>query len=148
MGGWGMVLIHRPSCVALERAGGAPETTNNRMEMLGAIEALQALDREGVEIEIRTDSRYLIDCCTKWMAGWKQANWVRKHGALKNVDLLKRLDTLLERHRVGWAWVRGHSGDPGNERADALANLAMDRVSIGEMSAYQQRVEWGQAIPA
>lgn len=142
-----MVLIHPPSRKALERAGGEADTTNNRMEMLGAIEALQAVDRGGIEILICTDSRYLIDCCTKWMQAWKSAGWVRKSGALKNVDLLQQLDELLPRHTVRWQWVRGHSGDPGNERADALANLAMDQIAHGRTPGYERRVEWKRRLP-
>lgn len=147
IGGWGVVLIHPPSGVALERAGGAHDTTNNRMEMMGAIEALRALKRDRVSILICSDSRYLIDCCSKWMPGWKRRGWTRRDGALKNVDLLQELDALLTQHDVHWQWVAGHAGVPGNERADALANLAMDRIARGQTSVIEQRADWTHPLP-
>jgi ribonuclease HI len=143
-----MVLIHRASSQALERAGGEAQTTNNRMEMQGAIEALSSIRQDSVEVLICTDSRYLIDCCSKWLAGWKARGWTRRDGELKNVDLLQKLDALLQRHRVAWHWVAGHSGEPGNERADALANLAMDALTRGDAPEFERRTAWADRLPS
>ena len=91
------------------------------MELTAALEALANLRRPNSRVPMCTDSRYVIDCCSKWMPGWKQRGWTRTDGALKNVELLEALDAALALHDVQWQWVAGHSGDPGNERADALA---------------------------
>ncbi|MFW5845956.1 MAG: RNase H family protein, partial [Planctomycetota bacterium] len=91
----------------------------------------EALRKPGSEVLIHSDSKYLIDCCSKWLPGWKRAGWKRRTGPLKNIDLLQRLDQLLDSHQVRWQWVRGHSGNPGNERVDALANQIMDRLQAG-----------------
>lgn len=131
IGGWGFTLIHLPSGTTLEGRGGAKQTTNNRMEMAAAIEALRSLQRPGQAIEIRTDSRYLKDMAEKWMVGWKKKGWKKKGGPIKNLDLVKALDALLAKHTVTWRWVKGHAGEPGNERADALTNLAMDLIAEG-----------------
>lgn len=148
IGGWGLVLIDPRSRVALERAGGAVDTTNNRMEMIAAIEALRAVKRRRATVLVCSDSKYLIDCCSKWMLGWKKRGWSRKDGPLKNVDLLVELDALITQHEVRWQWVPGHSGDPGNERADALANLAMDRIAAGDQPMYEHRLKWTAKLPA
>src|SRR4030095_14723714 len=95
VGGWAFLLIHPTTCRALERAGGEPHTTNNRMEMTAAVEALNAVRKRNTSVLIRSDSRYLIDCCTKWLPGWKARGWKRKEGPLKNLDLLQALDELL-----------------------------------------------------
>jgi ribonuclease HI len=141
------VLVHPPSGTALERAGGEQDSTNNRMEMMAAIEALRRIRRPRATILVCTDSRYLIDCCSKWMQGWKRRGWTRKDGPLKNVDLLQVLDALIEQHDVLWQWVEGHSGVPGNERADMLANLAMDRIARGETEPYERSVKWTAPLP-
>ncbi len=147
IGGWGFVLIHPTTRTALERAGGILEATNNRMELTAALEALSNVRRPNSRVLICTDSRYVIDCCSKWMAGWKERGWVRKDGALKNLELLQALDVALSRHDVRWQWVAGHSGDDGNERADALANLAMDAVSSGREASYEHRTRWAGGLP-
>jgi len=143
-GGWGFLLIHRGSGAALERRGGEAETTNNRMEMTAAIEALESLKRDGQRIEIRSDSKYLVDMARSWLAGWKRKGWRRGpkgKDPVKNLDLVKRLDGLIGRHDVTWTWVRGHSGEPGNEHVDGLTNDAMDRVQRGEDPAAERRYE-------
>lgn len=104
--------------------GWEPETTNNRMELLAVISALEALKRS-CHVAIYTDSRYVIDGMTQWLEGWRQRNW-RK---VKNVDLWQRLVAASEAHLIDWCWVKGHSGDPGNERVDALASQAADTQS-------------------
>ena len=131
-GGWGFLLIDTGSGSALERRAGAPNTTNNRMEMMAAIQTLLALKQPGQAIEIRTDSAYLINLASKWMAGWKRRGWKRKgNEPVKNVDLVQQLDGLLAQHRVTWRKVPGHAGEPGNEWADRLTNEAMDGVQSG-----------------
>ena len=125
-GGWGALLIAREGDnVIKERplSGGEALTTNNRMELLAAISALEALARES-KITIVTDSAYVKDGITKWIHGWKRNGWTKK-GGLKNVDLWQRLDLATARHQVRWEWVKGHAGHPENERADALARAGM-----------------------
>lgn len=139
-GGWGFLLLDQTSGKALARRGGDPATTNNRMEMLAAISALEALDGK-VTVELRTDSRYLRDMATKWMKGWRARGWTRKDGEpVKNRDLVERLDALLG-PKVRWSWVRGHSGEPGNEYVDALTNAAMDAVALGRDPAWERRFD-------
>jgi ribonuclease HI len=140
--------VHPGTQLALERAGGAPDTTNNRMELLAVIEALRAVKRAQSQVLVCSDSRYVIDACSKWIAGWKRRGWTRKDGPLKNVDLLREVDELIPRYTVRWQWVAGHSGDPGNDRADALANIAMDRIAAGEAAVYERRLRWTARLPA
>ncbi len=122
-GGWGAVLIagdHRK-----ELSGGAPDTTNNRMELMAAIAALEALKRPS-RVNLHTDSQYLRGGITGWIHGWKRNGWrTADKKPVKNVDLWQRLDTALARHDVAWHWVRGHAGTELNERADELAREGM-----------------------
>jgi ribonuclease HI len=125
-GGWGALLIARDGeAVVKERelCGGEAETTNNRMELLAAINALETLDR-GTKLTVVTDSSYVKDGITKWIHGWKRNGW-KKKGGLKNVDLWQRLDAAAARHDVTWEWVKGHAGHPENEKADELARAGM-----------------------
>jgi ribonuclease HI len=125
-GGWGAILIAREGATILrerELSGGEPLTTNNRMELMAAIAALEALDRPSA-ITVVTDSAYVKDGITTWIHGWKRNGWQRK-GGLKNADLWQRLDAATARHTITWEWVRGHAGHPENERADALARAAL-----------------------
>ncbi|MHA6288979.1 ribonuclease HI [Maricaulis sp. CAU 1757] len=119
-GGWGAILEwngHRK-----ELKGGEPGTTNNRMEMLAAIKALEALRKDGRSVILITDSVYLRDGITKWIHGWKKRGWkTAAKKPVKNEDLWRRLDELVAKHSIEWRWVKGHAGDPGNERADELA---------------------------
>ena len=147
IGGWGFILIHPGTKAALERAGGLAEATNNKMELTAALEALRTIRKPNSRVLICTDSRYVIDCCSKWMPGWKERGWKRKDGALKNVEILQALDAALTQHEVEWQWVAGHSGDDGNERADALANLAMDAITAGSDPNYERRTEWTGRLP-
>ncbi len=128
VGGWAAILIHNGR--TKELSGGDPDTTNNRMEMTAAIEALEALKRP-CEVKMHTDSQYLQRGITEWMPGWKRRNWKRKTGAIKNLDLWKQLDALTQKHAVQWKWVRGHAGDPLNERCDELAGQAIVRIKRG-----------------
>ncbi len=120
-GGWGAIL--RAGAHVKEIKGGEPDTTNNRMELMAAIEALNAVRRDGSKIVLITDSVYVRDGITKWLAGWKRNGWkTASKSPVKNADLWRRLDEARNRHDVEWRWVKGHAGDPGNERADELAN--------------------------
>lgn len=122
-GGWGAIL--RYGAVEKELSGGEAETTNNRMELMAAISALEALKRP-VTVEIHTDSTYVRDGITKWIHAWKKRDWrTADKKPVKNVDLWQRLDAAVARHRVDWHWVKGHAGHPENERADELARLAV-----------------------
>ncbi len=125
-GGWGAVL--QAGDHVKELKGGAAHTTNNRMELTAAIEALAALKRPSV-VTLVTDSTYVRDGVTKWIHGWKQNGWrTSAKKPVKNEDLWRRLDELAHTHQVEWRWVKGHAGDRGNERADALANEGMAEV--------------------
>ena len=125
-GGWGAVLISG----AHEREiwGGEAATTNNRMELTAAIEALEALKRP-CRVELHTDSQYLRTGISEWLPLWKARGWkTAGKSPVKNDDLWRRLDEARLRHEVDWRWVKGHAGDPGNERADALARRGLEEV--------------------
>lgn len=123
-GGWGAVLEHKGR--ERELYGFESETTNNRMELLAAINALEALKRP-CTVRMVTDSQYVMKGVTEWMSGWKRKGWkTAARKPVQNVDLWQRLDAALARHDVEWQWVRGHTGHDGNERADQLANRAID----------------------
>ncbi len=123
-GGWGALLQF--GAHEREMKGGEPGTTNNRMEMLAAIEALEALKRP-CRVDLFTDSVYLRDGITKWIVNWKRNGWkTAAKKPVKNVDLWQRLETAIERHQITWHWVKGHAGHPGNEAADALARQGLD----------------------
>jgi len=122
-GGWGAILEYDGR--ERELFGGAPETTNNRMELTAAIEALSALKRP-CAVELHTDSEYLRNGITQWIHGWKRNGWkTRERRPVKNADLWQALDALIARYDVSWHWVRGHSGHAINERADLLARKGM-----------------------
>ena len=125
-GGWGAVLQFGDHERVLH--GGAADTTNNRMELTAAIEALRAL-RESCRVSLTTDSTYVKDGITQWLANWKRNGWkTAAKKPVKNQDLWQALDHESSRHEIDWCWVKGHSGHPENERADRLANLGMDEV--------------------
>lgn len=122
-GGWGALLMFRG--VEKELSGGEAQTTNNRMELLAAISALDALKRPCV-IDLYTDSQYVRSGITAWLANWKQRGWkTADRKPVKNDDLWRRLDEAASRHDVTWHWVKGHDGHPENERVDALARAGM-----------------------
>jgi ribonuclease HI len=120
-GGWGAVLSYGEH--ERELFGGDPgPTTNNRMELMAAIQALEALTRP-VEVRLHTDSTYVRNGITKWMLAWERNGWMTSdRKPVKNEDLWRRLAEAMRKHEVEWLWVKGHAGDEGNERADALAN--------------------------
>jgi ribonuclease HI len=136
------LLVDVASRKALEAAGGEQLTTNNRMELGAAIAALQAIKQPNARILVVSDSKYVIGCCTQWMAGWKKNGWKRKGDPLKNLDLLQKLDELLTGRDVEFRWVAGHSGHVGNEHVDRLGNEAMDRLELGQDAGYERRFDW------
>lgn len=122
-GGWGALLRYRMQ--EKELSGGEAATTNNRMELMGVIAALEALKRRA-KIAVYTDSKYVQLGISQWMPGWKQKNWMTSaKKPVKNIDLWQRLDKLAQQHEIQWCWVKGHAGHPENERADALANQGL-----------------------
>jgi ribonuclease HI len=123
-GGWGAILQSGKH----ERnvSGGEEQTTNNRMELRAALEALRALTQP-CRVTLYTDSEYLKKGITEWMPGWKRRNWRRKGGQLANVDLWMKLDEEISRHEINWRWVKGHAGHPLNERVDRLAKQAIPK---------------------
>ena len=125
-GGWGVLLQLGNN--EKELWGGERETTNNRMEMTAAIKGLESL-KKTCRVRMYTDSQYLIRGITEWMPGWKKRGWITaSKKPVKNDDLWKSLDILIQNHEIDWNWVRGHSGHPGNERADLLANRGIDSL--------------------
>lgn len=125
-GGWGALL--RYGDIELELFGGEQATTNNRMELQAAIEALKALTAP-CKVDLTTDSAYVRDGITTWLAGWKQKGWkTAGRKPVKNMDLWQALDAQNQRHQVRWHWVKGHSGHAENERADQLANRGIDEL--------------------
>ena len=125
-GGWGVVL--RFGAHVRELHGGVPATTNNRMELTAVIEGLAALTRR-CNVKLFTDSQYVQKGISVWIHDWKRRGWrTADKKPVKNVDLWQRLDTLASQHDVRWHWVRGHDGDPANERADELANMGVPSV--------------------
>ena len=128
-GGWGALLIARDGDKVVKTrdlCGGEPDTTNNRMELLAAINALEALERASA-LTVITDSSYVKNGVTTWIHGWKRNGWrTASKKPVKNVDLWQRLETATARHEVTWEWVKGHAGHPENERADELARAGME----------------------
>jgi ribonuclease HI len=128
-GGWG-ALLRSADGTEKELSGGELGTTNNRMEMMAVIEALSALKRP-CEVTLHVDSQYVLKGITEWLQGWKAKGWkTSSKQPVKNVDLWQRLDSVVNTagHTITWHWVKGHAGDPGNERADALANRGVDQA--------------------
>jgi ribonuclease HI len=124
-GGWGAIL--RYGTTEKELSGGEAATTNNRMELMAAIAALEAL-KSAVNVRIHTDSQYVKNGITAWIHGWKKNGWkTADKKPVKNVDLWQRLDAALKGHKIEWIWVKGHAGHDENERADALARGAIPR---------------------
>lgn len=131
-GGWGVLLSYHETCKEL--SGAEPATTNNRMELMAAIMGLSALKRPSVAT-LRTDSQYVIKGITEWLPAWKARAWrTADRKPVKNQDLWERLDQAAAAHTLTWQWVKGHSGDPGNERVDELANLAIDAMLASHAS--------------
>lgn len=125
-GGWGVLL--RMGTTEKELSGGEPHTTNNRMELMAAIQGLNAL-KKPCRVKLSTDSRYVMDGLTKWIKGWQRNGWkTADKKPVKNADLWQQLLDAAKPHRIEWIWVKGHAGHPDNERADALASEAALRA--------------------
>jgi ribonuclease HI len=126
-GGWGVVL--RWNGTEKELHGGDSQTTNNRMELMAAIQALESLNRPS-QVQLHTDSTYLLNGITKWIAAWQRNGWrTSARKPVKNEDLWRRLVEAMNGHEVRWLWVKGHAGEEGNERADTLARLGIEEVA-------------------
>lgn len=126
VGGWGVLLHYGGQTRELH--GGAPQTTNNRMELTAVIRALEAL-KHRCRVRLHTDSQYVQQGISEWIHDWKRRGWrTADKKPVKNEDLWRRLDELSREHDIEWLWVRGHDGNPGNERADELANLGVAQV--------------------
>lgn len=134
VGGWGALL--RTKGKERELFGGEAHTTNNRMELMGAIAGLEALTRH-CQVRLYTDSKYVHQGITTWLAGWKRGGWkTASKKQVKNDDLWRRLDAIAVQHQIEWIWVKGHAGHPGNEHADELANkgVVLIQEQAGEIS--------------
>lgn len=130
-GGWGVLL--RMGTHEKEMSGGEPDTTNNRMEMMGAIKGLNALI-EPCTVDLYSDSKYVLDGMNKWIHGWQRNGWVNaSKKPVRNADLWHDLIEAARPHKVNWHWVRGHNGHPENERVDALASAAAARIAAGDI---------------
>lgn len=128
VGGWGVWLRYGDLDKKLK--GAEKDTTNNRMELTAAIKALEVLKSDTIEVNLYTDSKYVITGINKWIVNWKQKNWkTAAKKPVKNVDLWKKLDNLNQKYCVNWYWVKGHSGNEGNDMADLLANQAMHNIT-------------------
>lgn len=126
-GGWGVILNYKGKIKELY--GAEKHTTNNRMELMAAIQALETLTRP-CSVQLNSDSIYVLKGITDWMPNWKKRGWkTAARTPVKNEDLWRRLDAAIAKHRIEWKWVKGHSGDTSNERADALANLGIDSLN-------------------
>ncbi|RJX30751.1 MAG: ribonuclease HI [Oxalobacter sp.] len=125
-GGWGALLVFGAN--EKELFGGEAHTTNNRMELMAVIQALNALNRS-CKVILHTDSQYVQKGITEWLAGWKARGWkTASRAPVKNIDLWQALEVAQARHQVDWRWVKGHAGHDGNERADALANKGVENI--------------------
>ncbi len=125
-GGWGAVI--KAASGERELSGNEPQTTNNRMELTAVIRALESLESPSV-VEVHTDSQYVQKGISEWLPDWKRRGWrTADKKPVKNVDLWQQLERLASAHRISWHWVKGHAGHPENERADALANRAVDSL--------------------
>ena len=128
IGGWGVWLRYGDHDKKLK--GSEKDTTNNRMELTAAIKALEAIKSSTIDIDLYTDSKYVMSGINEWIKGWKLRAWkTANKKPVKNLDLWQQLDKANEKHNVHWHWVKGHSGDEGNEMADFLANQAMDELN-------------------
>lgn len=124
LGGWG-VLLKRDD-TEKELFGGEPKTTNNRMELMAVIQGLESL-KQPCEVTLYSDSKYVLKGITEWIHNWKKRDWkTAAKKPVKNVDLWQLLDSVIQKHKINWIWVKGHSGNTGNEKADLLANQGID----------------------
>lgn len=132
VGAWGCLVINPSNNRAVKLAEAVRDTTNNRMELLAVVKAFEVLKTPGKTVKVVSDSQYTINACSRWMPGWKANGWTKNTpGELKNVDILKQIDALISQHTTRFVWVRGHSGDRGNDFVDSLLNSAMDDLLKG-----------------
>ncbi|HIG64954.1 MAG TPA: ribonuclease HI [Methyloprofundus sp.] len=125
-GGWGVWF--KRGDTEKELYGGELETTNNRMELMAAIQALEALNQP-YSVTLYSDSKYVLQGITEWIVNWKKRGWkTAANKPVKNEDLWRRLDAAMQKHEIDWLWIKGHSGNPGNEKADQLANQGVDSL--------------------
>jgi len=137
VGGWGALLRNKGQ--ERELCGGELLTTNNRMELMGAISALEALTRP-CKVHLHTDSKYVLQGITEWLANWKKRGWkTADKKPVKNDDLWRRLDGAVAQHDIEWIWVKGHAGHEGNERADELANRGVEMILAQQSSAKNSK---------
>lgn len=130
IGGWGAII--RLGVHEKEIYGAEPHTTNNRMELMSAIKALDMIKIPS-SVKVYSDSQYVVKGISEWISGWKRRGWKTADGSpVKNVELWQQLDALTEKHQVEWQWVKGHAGHPGNERADALANRGITELRASQ----------------
>jgi ribonuclease HI len=142
VGGWGALL--RSKGKERELFGGEAHTTNNRMELMGAIAALEALKRH-CQVKLHTDSKYVQQGITTWVHDWKKSGWkTASKQPVKNEDLWRRLDTLAAQHQIEWVWVKGHAGHNGNERADELANRGVEMMMSEKLLKEQLAIRLGE----
>ena len=126
-GGWGAILTYKDK--TKEIYGGEQQTTNNRMELMAAIQALESLTKP-CSVLVICDSSYVLKGITEWIVNWKKRNWkTANKQPVKNEDLWRRLDAAINNHKIEWQWIKGHSGNKGNDRADELANLGIDSLN-------------------
>ena len=142
LGAWGYLIINIANKKAVGRSEALIQTTNNRMELTAVEQALLSF-KKPINALVISDSMYTINSCSRWIKGWKAAGWTRKGSPLKNVDILKRLDKLISFHTLEFKWIKGHSGDKGNDYVDAVLNKAMnDFLNNGSGSIHERIEEW------
>jgi ribonuclease HI len=142
LGAWGFVIINTKNKKALARAQAFTKTTSNRMELSAVLEALKILPSPRKQVFLVSDSQYTINSCEKWIRGWKSNGWKKNTpGELKNIDILQELDVLISSHNIKYFWVRGHSGNHGNDYVDALLNRAMDSFLTNGQALVEERID-------
>ena len=142
LGAWGYVIVNPKNKKAITRASAVKGTTNNRMELGAVVEALRVFKTPDKLILLISDSQYTINSCSKWIQGWKANGWKKNTpGELKNIDILKELDALTEKQKMNYRWVRGHSGNYGNDYVDDLLNKAMDLFQEKGSGEISQQIE-------
>lgn len=140
VGAWGYLIINTANNKAIGRSEAILKTTNNRMEMSAVVEALSSFQKP-MRVHLISDSQYTIKSCSIWMKKWKAEGWAKKDGELKNVDILKKLDQLLSIHKVTFEWVKGHSGNKGNDYVDTILNRAMNNLLNNGTGSIREKIE-------
>lgn len=142
VGAWGCLVINPAKNRAIKSAEAVRDTTNNRMELMAVVKGLEILKTPGRRVHLISDSQYTINSCSKWLPGWKSNGWAKNTPSeLKNVDILKMIDALINKHTIKFSWVRGHSGDRGNDYVDNILNHAMDDLISGGTGIIHGQIE-------